>query len=518
MIYRPSRICGFTPGLAALFAVLWLVVGAKPARALDRKTDTTAKQTLILAAKDHTAGDDDGGILKLQKARKACGSTKCSPATRASVIRDLGALQFLRGDKQKASVSFGEALDVASDIPWNAAYDASEVVAEWAAVKNERAAMHEAPPEGDFEHVPEHEQTVDTPLPIYVEASVSGIAKVVVKYKVPGDSEFKRRTLPKFGGGWGGTIPCQDVKRGLIRYFLQAFDSSGAPIANSGDVRRLYFVPIRWGISGEPPHLPGQSPPESCNGKGVAEEESPEPTPGHETPGSISNRFVRLWIGVAGSLDVTSMSTANDVCALSGSLTPVNSSYYCTTPYGADYPVRTTSPSPTAIPVPGKSGSTNGGVTTGDVRVLVTLDYAVSANFLSGVRFGYVTQGYGGAAASKDGHGLTTPMHLEVRETYLFGNSPLANAGFSPYIFGAAGYAKFDTSQTSSTQVEGVQGARPVVIWKLGGPFFVAGGAGARYAFSPRVAFLAGIRADLPFGSGGLLPSVAPEFELHYGF
>jgi hypothetical protein len=46
----------------------------------------------------------------------------------------------------------------------------------------------------------------------------------------------------------------------------------------------------------------------------------------------------------------------------------------------------------------------------------------------------------------------------------------------------------------------------------------VAVGAGARYAFSPRVAFLAGLKAALPFGSGGFLPSLAPEIQLQYGF
>ncbi len=496
------------------FAFAW----GRPALAVDRRIDAAAKHALLVAAKDHAAGDDEGGILKLQKTRKSCGGNRCSAATRAAVMRDLGALQFLKGDKQKAAASFAEALDISGDVTWNAVYDAKEVVAEWAAVRNERAAMHETPPEGDFEHVPESEQVVDTPLPVYAEISVPGVAKVVVKYKVPGDPEFKRKTLPKFGGGWGGLIPCADVKRGLIRYFLQAFDSEGAPIANSGDVRHLYFVPIRWGITGEPPHLPGQSPPDACNGKGQSEEESPEPSPGRESPEPVSNRFVRLWIGASVSLDLTTMSSAQDVCALTGALTPANGSFYCTTPYGADYPVRTPLPAPSSVPVAGKSGNTSGGITSGDVRALFTLDYAFSSNFLAGVRAGYVADGYTGAAASKDGKAISVPLHVEARTMYVFGSDPLAHAGFAPYLFGAVGYGMFDTSQTAQTQLSGVVGTRAVVVWKMGGPFFASTGLGARYAFSPRVAFLAGLRANLPFGSGGVLPSFGPETALQYGF
>ena len=57
-----------------------------------------------------------------------------------------------------------------------------------------------------------------------------------------------------------------------------------------------------------------------------------------------------------------------------------------------------------------------------------------------------------------------------------------------------------------------------MTVWKMGGPYFVAAGFGARYAFSPRVAFLAGLKGTVPFGPAGVLPTVAPEVELQYGF
>jgi hypothetical protein len=504
--------------LLACIAFACLVTGTRPARALDRQAETGAKQALAAAMKDHAAGDDDGAILRLQRTRKACGSGRCSAAIRASILRDLGAFQFARGDHAKASASFSDALDIEPDLPWNAAIDAADVVAEWAAVKAERAALKETPPQGDFDHVPETEQAVDTPLPIYAELSTPGVAKVVVKYRLPGETEFKHRTLPRFGGGYGGTIPCQDVKRGLLRYFLQAFDSNGTPLANSGDVRHLYFVPIRWALSGEPPHLPGQSPPEACNGQAqTAEEAEAQQTLVGTAP--EGSRYVRLWIGLSGALDMTMMPSGSDVCALTSALKPVSAGYYCTNPNGSDFPTRSPSAAgATGTPLLGKSGQSSGGITTGDVRLLVTIDYALSTHFLTGVRAGYVSQSYPGTAASSDGHGISTPMHAELRETYLFGRDPLARSGFAPYAIIAAGYAKFDTNTLSAAEVNGVVGTRPVLVWRMGGPFFAAAGGGARYAFSPRVAFLAGLKATLPFGSAGILPSVAPEVELHYGF
>jgi hypothetical protein len=497
----------------ALWAALLVVAWGHVAWALDRGTEAAAKQALLQAVKDHAAGDDDGAVLRLAKARRACGSNRCSAFVRASIQRDSGAYTFLRGEKAQASALFGEALDLVANLPWNPLLDAPELLAEWADVKNERYAIHERRPEGDFEHEPPTEQAVNTPLPIYAELNATGVASVVVKYKVPGEDEFKKRTLRRFGGGWGGTIPCKDVKRGLLRYFLQAFDDQGIPIANSGDVKHLYFVPIRWAINGDPPHLPGQSAPEPCTGEAGPEEEIPEPAPG-QGPANVA-RYVHFWIGVSGSLDVAFMPGGSDVCALSMG-TPVNDSFYCTNPDGSDFPQRGKAPSIT--PVKGQSGASSSGPTLGNVRVLVAFDYAVNTHFLTGARIGYVAESYPGAAASNDGHEISTPIHLELRETYLIGPEPLAHAGFAPYIFASAGYAKIDASQTSSAQLTGVTGPRPVVVWAMGGPFFVAAGGGARYAFSPRIAFLAGLKAALPFGAAGILPTLSPEALIQYGF
>lgn len=502
---------------AAILAIAWMLASARPGWALDRRAEAAAKQAILLAAKDYVAKDYDGALFKLVRATKGCSASKCTPATKGALLRDAGVMQFEKGEKAKASALFRDALDADADLSWNPAYSAPETLAEWAAVKDELGALFETPPSGDLEHVPEPEQLVDTPLPVYAEFNTAGVARVVVKYRVPGQTEFRRRNLPRFGGGWGGAIPCIDVRRGVIRYFLQAFDANGEPLGNTGDVKHLYNVPIRWAISSDPPHLPGKSPPEQCNGA-APEEEPTAPSGGPEAPPGAVGGFVRMWFGVAGSIDLVVLPGGSNACALDPkSAVPISTSFYCTNPDGSDFPSRA-SPAQNAALSTTNGGNASGGPASGDIRLLFTFDYAITSHLLAGARAGYVAESYPGAAASKDGHGLSAPIHLELRGTYLFGDSPLTRSGFAPYAFAAAGYAKFDATQLSTESVAGVAGPRPVQIWTLGGPFFVAAGGGARYAFSPRVAFMAGLKAALPFGSGGVLPTLAPEIQLQYGF
>ena len=77
---------------------------------------------------------------------------------------------------------------------WDAATGSGEGVAE----------VNEPQPTGDFTHTPVNEQAVNTPVPLYVEYSGSEhVASVVVKYKAPGGSEWKKVTLGQMGSGWG---------------------------------------------------------------------------------------------------------------------------------------------------------------------------------------------------------------------------------------------------------------------------------------------------------------------------
>jgi hypothetical protein len=517
--------------LLALALLAALTTFARPSSAQERRIETAAKEAIKRARVDFSAGDFDGALARLLKASRACGTIRCSAPTRAALLRDEGVMQLRRGEAGKAAALFTEALRTDKRVELPQAFEQPDIRAAWDAASGAGVVEVAPPPAGDFAHTPPTEQVVSTPVPIYVEYKGSDhVATVAVKYQSPGDSTWKRATLAPMGSGWGGMIPCADVKLGTLRYYLQGFDSGGSPNALSGDPKRPFSVAIRAAITGSPPRLPGQSPPAACTGAAAEAEASQciddsqcnggscvsgrcaEPTPQEET----KRGFARLWVGFSASLDVVPLPSGKDVCALTSNATPYNGQgYTCTNPNGSDFPSRTSAAENGTL-TPGNAGQAPGGPAVGDVRLLVNVDYALSSNFLLGVRGGWVVHGGAGAAAYT-GKGLEPPFHFEARATYLFGADALSHSGFAPLAFADVGFAHFDAASTVSVTQTDIPGALQKNAWRIGGPLFVGGGAGVRYAFSQRIAFT--MNAKLAFAvGGGLFPTVGPEVALAYGF
>jgi hypothetical protein len=393
-------------------------------------------------------------------------------------------------------------------------------------------------------HAPPTEQAVNTPLPVYVEyKGADHVATVIVKYQSPGDATWKKVDLGSMGGGWGGTIPCEDVKLGTLRYYVQGFDSGGSPNALSGDPKRPFAVAIRAAITGSPPALPGQPPPAACSGAAPEAEASEciddsqcnggscvggrcaEPTPQEET----KRGFARFWLGFSASLDVVPLPSGSDVCALTSNAEPYNSEgYTCTNPNGSDFPTHQ-SPVEASTLRPGSAGQVNGGPAVGDVRLLLNADFALSPNALVGLRFGWVVHTGAGPFAFS-GKGLEPPFHVEGRGTYVFGNDALSHSGLAPMAFVDLGAARFDagrtvsvtqfastTSSSAGPPQAAIPGSLQKNAWKVAGPFFLGGGAGVRYAFSQRIAFTMAAKVAVAMG-GGVLPAIGPEVALAYGF
>ena len=530
----------------ALFALAALLfVSPRPAFAADKRVEAAAKEALRRAEQEFSISDYEKAIGRLERALRACGANKCVPGTKAQLWRDLGTMQLRKGERDDAFTSLSNAVKLDPKLDLNPAYEADDTRALWEAAKELGSAEGAPQPTGDFEHTPATEQAIRTPLPVYVEfAGATAPAQVVIKYKATASPAWKKLTLARKGKGWGGLIPCGDVKLGVMRYYVQGFDPHGDPVLNSGDPKRPYSVPIRPTISGTPPSLPGAAPPSRCS-----EAEALAPVAGEPAvPASLQEdggecsadaqcksevceagkcaarahkkaggrQFARLWIGVSGSIDATTMPSANDVCLRNASGGPVNSAgYYCTDPNrGLDYP---SGPAQNAALSPGTAGHANGGIYSGDIRVLVTVDYAATGNLLVGGRVGYVLGQYTGNAAVNDGKAFGPSVHAEARATYIFGEDPLVRSGFAPFIFAAAGAAPFAASQTVMVTESGVAGQRPVLAWVTGGPFFVAAGGGARYAFSARAAFLMGLKVSAAIGGSGVFPTVAPELAFQIG-
>ncbi len=525
---------------AAASITLAALVVSWPAAAVNAKTEAAAKAAIDKAAQEVGGGKIDAAMKRLQTALAACGIDKCSAATKAALIRDSAAIEFKRGNREAGINGLVQAFGVDPSLEPNARYDVPEMKSEWEAAKDEAAATKGPSPKGDFAHTPATEQTVNTPLPVYVEYSgASKLVTVTVKYKGTGMREFKRLPLAKKKDGWAVTIPCGDVKRGGVRYYVEGFDQSGDIVASSGSPTQAFGVPIRTKISGSAPSLPGASAPKACT-EGSSDSGGDGPTAGAvgaacgessecksgrcaegvcadaEKKREASGDAPRFWIGVAGAIDFMSIPAASDVClreqATGASL---NGVYYCTNPDGTNFPG---GPNENRTLTKGSSGQTDGGFGARNIRLMLTFDIRAGSNFLVGGRIGFVLNRYKGSDAIDLGHGLHTPIHIEGRLTYVFGDAPLATSGFAPYIFGGAGFTEFDAMSSVTVKTTLAPGGTDKEAWLTGGPWFVAGGGGLRFAFTPSAAMLLGLRVAGTPGPTGFLPVYAPELQLAYGF
>jgi hypothetical protein len=398
------------------------------------------------------------------------------------------------------------------------------------------------PLNGDFVHIPATEQQVNTPLPVYVEYAGS-LGRVVIKYAGQGQKTWSRVEMKRVGAGWGGLVPCNALSAGVVRYWIQGFDESDEAVANSGDPKHPYVVPIRETITSKPPHLPGRGAPETCTDQpteppaeaaAAPPPRRPKDAPEHdedETPVEPARRaagegaFARWWVGVSGAADVVSVPGGVDLCKLTSSGIPANTTgEYCTNPDGTDFPSRASSGrTMNGALVKGAAGQLPGGIVAGDLRAMIAVDYAVTPSILVGGRLGYVLDAYPTAgAAVTDHHAFGAHAHVEARVTYVFGDDPLVRVGFAPAVFAAAGVAAFDGHEASivsyTTTANHPTVNQPVDVWRTGGPWFLALGGGARYQFSPRTAFTLLARANAAFGGVGALFTFGPEIGFQYGF
>jgi hypothetical protein len=119
--------------LTALLALLAVTL-SRPAFA-DAKTEGLARASLKKAEHDYGAANFGAGAARIEKAMKACGANKCVAATRASLLCDLGTMQFRKGDTDQAARNWAEALKLQSDVALNPAYDTPDLAKAFLAAK-----------------------------------------------------------------------------------------------------------------------------------------------------------------------------------------------------------------------------------------------------------------------------------------------------------------------------------------------------------------------------------------------
>jgi hypothetical protein len=186
----------------------------------------------------------------------------------------------------------------------------------------------------------------------------------------------------------------------------------------------------------------------------------PEPKP---TPGKARS----IWIGAAAEMDVMSLPAElhRNIC-----FAPTLG-YYCTDQNGDDI---SSIPPGGFYVVEGDFGVRNG-------RFLLSLDDAVTDNWMVGLRIGFVAQRYRGSRAPHQDFTMG-PVHVEARGLYAFGDHPFVE-GVAPYTVLAVGAAQYDAKENAGQPV--------LFAWKVYGPLFASFGFGFRWAVSPDVAIVA---------------------------
>jgi hypothetical protein len=273
---------------AARRYVFWIVAIAAslaagaPALASDAKVEHDARALQKSAVEeDYLNMNYAGAIRKLETALNRCGSDKCGGTVKATLLRDLGAMQILGGSADEGKANFARALQLDSSIDLDPAYKNPMLDGVWNdAKKKPKESSAGAVASGDFSHTPPAEALVRTPLPIYVEYPAGDpLGRVLVKYKGADMADWKTAELKKLGDGYGGLIPCKDVAQGTMQYFIQGFDPRNDPVAMSGSRTAPFTVEVTPQISGPPPSLPGRPPPSPCGEAEAAPSATPDCPP-----------------------------------------------------------------------------------------------------------------------------------------------------------------------------------------------------------------------------------------------
>lgn len=505
-----------------------LVLGAAPVWAA-KGDDAALKAMRDAMEEDYLATNMSAAVAKLQNALKLCDKQGCSKGTLAKLHGALATVYSAGlGAHEDAVASFKRMLEADPDAKPQSAYVTGDVQTDYERAKSELRPGGGEPtgpaPSGKvavLEEKPWPQQATYRPVPVYVEAP-EGVepTRVVVRYRGPGDKEWRELVIEKHKGGWGGYIPCAAVeKEGELAYFVTAFDSNLDRVASAGSAENPRKVKLRPAIGGRLPSLPGALPPEECPRpvqglscetnddcpapkscvnlvcvEETATEPKPEPDDGVKRPEN--------WLSLAFSPDITLVTASDDACSPAAQQDGEISCFW----KGNDQYE--------GFPVPGNANSLKGGAALGSMRVLAGYDRLLGKRITLGARVGFA---FGGTPERNDGKRFL-PVHAEARAGYWFGKDPFADKGVRPYVFVNGGLA--DTSAKLSTEVveqdqSGTNQSYKLNVYRSSGPGFGGGGFGVQYAVSKQMALVIEVagRAMIP----KFAPVIAPAVGFAYG-
>lgn len=390
---------------------------------------------------------------------------------------------------------------------------------------------------GDFSHTPPEEQEIHHPVPVFAEVPEEfGAEKVILRYKPFGGVKWVTLELKKIDGGFGGEIPCRDVTTtGELRYYLIAADAEDTPMAVAGSAKSPFKVQIVNQLSGDPPSLPGKSPPQRC----AAKEDCPPGLPGcpdasgrgdkgwgascEETQecesgliclngaceegeedggdGKKSDK-IGLLVNLTGALDIALVGGQENVCSPES-----NDAYACfVTSTGEQFYGN-------PADVAGSNGI-SGGLGIGGARVMLGADYMLlrDVGLGLGARVGFA---FGGSPSSDttppegSGHSQAKsflPLHAEGRASFFFpGGGHFETGGIKGHGFLGGGVAQVNASVPvkvcDQAKTEGDTGGcsegrlENVDAYQITGLNFIGFGGGASYMITD----LVGVTGEVKF-------------------
>lgn len=455
--------------VVAVAGAVALSAGSVCAQARDDAATKLADEALL---NEYLAMDFQGAIKKLEKALAICEGGKCSPKVLARIHRDLGVV-YLAGlnDAATGQAEFAAALSADPNVALDPDLSTDAVVQAFneakaggpaaggaqgggeigaiAGVGTEELAA-DVPTSGTLLHVPPPEQTLSTPLPLYLEL-VSGIEvdKILVHYLPPTMRDWVTLPMPERGLGYGVVIECGRVggTPGNLQYYIEAYQG-GTVVGFSGSQDIPHRVAIKSALDGERPSLPGEEPPAPC--ETVADDCPPGfPGCGEDVGGECQvdddcsvglvcreekcakpQKKVKVrhsWLTAAFQVDVMMMKKSSQVCSGSNYFT-------CFFAGDAEY---------LGSPDPNNGNAIqSGGFAAGTMRVLLGYEYLLNFGLGVGLRGGFA---FGGQPKSRDHTFL--PVHAEVRFAYY--GKPSARV-VQPYALLAAGMAEVNAKKSVS--------------------------------------------------------------------
>ncbi len=513
LIKHASRALPLALAVLLLAAPVWADSAAETrARGLNRDA----------MEQDYLATSFKAAVAKLQTALRACGDNGCPKELVAKIHANMGIVYSAGlGQKEDAVEAFKDALRLDPTITPDSNYLTGNVQKAFDKAKQQMGSnLAIEKPVAVLKEKPWTEQATWHPVPVYVELPDNVKAsRIVVRYKAPGQKDWKELALEKHGKGWGGYIPCFAVqKTGTLVYFTTAFNANLDRVASAGSAENPRKVQLKKAINARQPQLPGAVPPSEC----------PKPVEGlscgsnDDCPGNkvcveltcvdastVKNpekekdkKRKKNWIGISFSPDISIVGSSSDACSQSAQSDGKLSCFYSGGQQVTENPLV-------------DNGTLNGGVALGTMRVMVSYDRVLGKRMTIGARAGFIFLG----PPKRDDGKTFLPLHLEARFAFHLRKDPFMGKGVRPYVFVNAGVgesaARITTPIVVSTPQQPNGKQFKVNVYQTGGVAFGGAGVGLQYAVSPKAAMVIEVAGRETFPTTSTV--IAPSLGFAYG-